>query len=281
MAEQDVKDAVRLIKRKLGLPSRSTTCNRQKQENQPPPAIAGVHLSLTQVAVLLFCYVGTATICFYLVRDQITGKKTTGIIDSIYFCVITMTTVGYGDLVPETTFAKALACVFVFMGMGLGGFALSKAADYIVEKEVTMFVQAINISETYGPTQIFNEADAETFKLKYKLFTVLTLIIMLGIIGITVLIVVEDMSFIDAYYCVCVSITTLGYGDKSFTSKIGRMFAIVWILMSTLMLAQLFVYLVEIWTESRQRQLVDWVLHRKLTIQDIEQADLDNDSVVR
>lgn len=198
----------------------------------------------------------------------------------MYFCVVTMTTVGYVDLVPQTTFAKLLACVFVFMGMGLGGFALSKAADYIVEKEEIIFVRAIHIHETnYGPNEILNEA--ETYRVKYKFYTVLILIVFLVIVGTVFLTVAENLSLFDAFYCVCATITTLGYGDKSFSSGGGRLFAVFWILTSTISLAQFFVYLVELWTETRQRWLLDWVLHRTQTIQDIEKADLDNDKSVR
>ncbi|XP_071713270.1 two-pore potassium channel 1-like [Rutidosis leptorrhynchoides] len=279
MGEEGLTDAIlkrRKHKRKGG--SRKKTTQRQ-QDTDPEPEIPGIHLNLTQVALLLAAYLGCGTICFFLVRDKMSGKKTNGVLDSVYFCVVTMTTVGYGDIVPDTNFAKLLACIYVFIGMGLGGCALSKAADYIVDKEVVMFVKAIQDRETYGPNQIHNET-AETIRLKYKFLMVLTFIVFQVVLGTVVLIVVEDMSLIDAYYCVCATITTLGYGDKSFSSKRGRLFAVVWILTSTIALAQLFVYLIELWTDSKQRQLVDWVLHRKLTIQDIENADLDNDDSV-
>ncbi|XP_076950915.1 two-pore potassium channel 1-like [Bidens hawaiensis] len=255
--------------------------NQDGRNDHPPPSIPGARLSLKRVGILLGAYLALGTVCFFLVRDQITGKKTDyGILDSMYFCVVTMTTVGYGDLVPETKFAKVLACVFVFMGMFLGGFALSKAADYIVEKEVNMFVKAMQVHEAFDPVQMLSEAAEESDKLKYKFLIALILIVVHVIVGIVVLILVEDLSLIDAYYCVCATITTLGYGDKSFTTTGGRIFAVFWILTSTISLAQLFMYLVELWTESRQRQLVDWVLGRKMTVQDIENADLDNDNSV-
>ncbi|CAH1448200.1 unnamed protein product [Lactuca virosa] len=284
MAEDGLKDAL-LKGRKHDqkgriLPSKEN-CHRQQPQNQTsvnPPPISGVQLSLKQVAIFLAIYLAIGTICFFLVRDQISGRKTNGILDSMYFCVVTMTTVGYGDLVPETNFAKLLACVFVFMGMGLGGFALSKAADYIVEKEEIIVVKAMHIHDACGLNEILNEA--ERYKVKYKLLTVLILIAFLAIVGTVFLSIFENMTFFDAFYCVCATITTLGYGDKSFSSSGGRLFAVFWILTSTISLAQMFVYLVELWTESRQRRLVDWVLHRKLTIQDIEKADLDNDKRV-
>ena len=39
--------------------------------------------------------------------------------DSIYWAVTTMTTVGYGDIVPETPVGRALATVIMIMGYGI------------------------------------------------------------------------------------------------------------------------------------------------------------------
>ncbi|GKB50016.1 two-pore potassium channel 1-like protein [Tanacetum coccineum] len=276
MAEDGLKEKL-LIRRKHQRPSNETSSNSSHHHE---PSISRIQPSLKQVAILLAAYLALGTICFYIIRDQISGTKTNGIIDSMYFCVVTMTTLGYGDLVPQSNLAKVIACVFVFIGMGLGGFALSKAADYIVEKEEILFVKAIHIGDqtTCDPHEILNEA--ERYKVKYKLLAVLTLIVFLVIVGTTFLTIVEKLSLFDAFYCVCATITTLGYGDKSFSSRGGRLFAVFWIITSTISLAQLFAYLVELWTETRQRKLMDWVLHRKLTIQDIEKADLDNDNSV-
>ncbi|KAI3740882.1 hypothetical protein L2E82_31357 [Cichorium intybus] len=254
---------------------------RKEHENQPlfyPPSIFTDQLSLKQVSLILIAYLTLGTICFSLIQDQISGTKTNKILDSVYFCVITMTAAGYGDVGPKTNLAKSLACVFVFTGMALGGFVLSKAADYIVGKQEILFVKAIHMHEKYGQNEILKEA--ETNKVKYKFFTILTLILFLMTVGTLFLSLVEELSYFEAFYCVCVTITTLGYGDKSFSSQVGRLFAIFWILITTVSLAQLFVYLVELWTDNRRRMLVHWVLNRKLTIQDLEKADLDNDKVV-
>ncbi|KAJ0101696.1 hypothetical protein Patl1_03960 [Pistacia atlantica] len=101
------------------------------------------HPHYLRMAAYLGVYLSAGTICFYSVKSQITGKKTNGIVDSIYFCIVTMTTVGYGDLVPNSVLAKLLACAFVFAGMGLGGIMLSKAADYLVEKQEILLIKAL------------------------------------------------------------------------------------------------------------------------------------------
>lgn len=41
------------------------------------------------------------------------------IIDSLYFCVTTLATVGYGELHPQTTFGKIFTMIYIVVGIGL------------------------------------------------------------------------------------------------------------------------------------------------------------------
>ncbi|KAG2678237.1 hypothetical protein I3760_12G134200 [Carya illinoinensis] len=238
--------------------------------------VGKVHPSFKKVALFFAVYLGLGAVCFYLVRNQIEGKKTDGILDAVYFCIVTMTTVGYGDLVPNSALTKLLACAFVFTGMALIGLVLSKAADYLLEKQEILLVNALR--KKVGPSDILKEA--ETNRVKYKCLTVFVLLMVLIVAGTTFLATVEKLEVVDAFYCVCATITTLGYGDKSFSTKAGRAFAVVWILTSTISLAQFFLYMAELNTERRHRALVKSVLTRKVTNVDLEAADLDNDGVV-
>ena len=40
-------------------------------------------------------------------------------VDSIYFTVVTLTTVGYGDLSPETTLGKVFTVFYLLIGVGV------------------------------------------------------------------------------------------------------------------------------------------------------------------
>lgn len=246
---------------------------------QPPESISDNKLDFKLVLLLLWAYIGAGALCFFLVRYQIKGNKTNGIVDAIYLCIVTMTTVGYGDLVPDSTRAKVLACVFVFMGMALVGLLLSKAVDNIVENQEVFLVKVMHMREKCSPVEILKEVEAN--RVKYKFFTVLVLLLIFIIAGTLFLYQKEGLDLFDAFYCVCATITTLGYGDKSFSTSGGRIFAAFWILMSTICLAQFFYSLAELNTERRRKSLVKWVLSRKFTISDLEAADLDNDKVVR
>ena len=41
------------------------------------------------------------------------------VVDSVYFCVMTLSTVGYGDLHPTSSLSKVFTVVFLFVGAGL------------------------------------------------------------------------------------------------------------------------------------------------------------------
>ncbi|MBV6485052.1 MAG: hypothetical protein KFKLKKLM_01599 [Flavobacteriales bacterium] len=40
-------------------------------------------------------------------------------IDSLYFCVITLTTIGYGDFTPVTDLGKIFNMIYIVVGLGL------------------------------------------------------------------------------------------------------------------------------------------------------------------
>jgi len=55
-------------------------------------------------------------------------------IDSLYFTVITLATVGYGDLTPTTPVGKIVAVIFVIVGVGIFLAFLNKVMEQRVER---------------------------------------------------------------------------------------------------------------------------------------------------
>jgi voltage-gated potassium channel len=64
----------------------------------------------TVLLVLSLLIVGTA---FY------TTVEGWSVVDSVYFCVMTLATVGFGDLVPTTDTGKLFTVAYVLAGIGL------------------------------------------------------------------------------------------------------------------------------------------------------------------
>lgn len=49
--------------------------------------------------------------------------------DSLYFTVVTITTVGYGDLHPTNVLSKSFTMFLLFMGVGLGVYVITTFAE--------------------------------------------------------------------------------------------------------------------------------------------------------
>lgn len=125
--------------------------------------------------------------------------------------------------------------------------------------------------------------DVEKGRMRFRLKVGLALGVVVLCIGIgsLVLYFVERLDWIDAIYLSVMSVTTVGYGDRAFKTLPGRLFAAIWLLVSTLMVARAFLYLAEARIDKRHRRLAKSVLHRDMTVEDLLAATINNTGFIR
>jgi voltage-gated potassium channel len=78
---------------------------------------------------LLLIVVLVSGVLFY---TQVEGWS---VIDAMYFAVITMSTIGYGDLSPETTFGKVFTMFYALLSVGIFVSLAAKIGSILLEKE--------------------------------------------------------------------------------------------------------------------------------------------------
>jgi hypothetical protein len=78
------------------------------------------------LSVSLFTIIAGGTIFYW----QVEGWS---VIDSLYFCFMTMSTIGYGDLVPTTSYSKLFTIVFSVLTIGMFAAIVSKLVLVIVK----------------------------------------------------------------------------------------------------------------------------------------------------
>ena len=78
--------------------------------------------------VALTLSVGTA---FYALVEK------WSVLDALYFCVVTLATIGFGDLTPTTRIGKIFTIGYVFVGVGTLGLFLSTVARSSIQQSQT------------------------------------------------------------------------------------------------------------------------------------------------
>ncbi|MDA8129205.1 MAG: NAD-binding protein [Betaproteobacteria bacterium] len=66
-----------------------------------------------------------AAVAMYLFESEQAHPRVSSLMDALYWAVITVTTVGYGDIVPQTTEGRIVAMALVFAGVAVISFATS------------------------------------------------------------------------------------------------------------------------------------------------------------
>ncbi|KAJ9568061.1 hypothetical protein OSB04_004027 [Centaurea solstitialis] len=163
----------------------------------------------------------------YVAKDHISGKKTNDILDTFYFSLVIMTSVGYGDLSVDDYDALGLllASIFSISGIVLIGLILSSILK-VLAKEQEMTLLRDNLSGHELPTS------KELKEMSKKYFKIIMFFLMvLMAIGTAILFLIEPLDFIYAFYCISTTISSASAGDCCFSTKQGRSFAIVWILL--------------------------------------------------
>ena len=116
---------------------------------------------LSVTLVLLYGSIGT-----YLLRAQYSGIHDW--IDAIYYCLVTYTTIGYGDIVPITDNAKIFTCSMIIIGVSTFVAATGIILGPIFEKRIKgVFNMVSRLNQVAGHTIIFgvNAMSLHTAKL--------------------------------------------------------------------------------------------------------------------
>jgi len=83
--------------------------------------------------VLFAVVIIIGTVAIFIVEAPIDSQINTPL-DALWWTVATITTVGYGDKVPETVFGRIIAIFYMFFGVSLIAVSMSVAASKIYNK---------------------------------------------------------------------------------------------------------------------------------------------------
>jgi voltage-gated potassium channel len=104
--------------------------------------ISAIKASRVKISVFLFAVVIISIILgtiMYLVEGEENGFS--NIPKSVYWCIVTLTTVGYGDIAPQTALGQFIASIVMILGYGIiavpTGIVTNELAKTSLKKTVT------------------------------------------------------------------------------------------------------------------------------------------------
>uniref|UniRef100_A0A0D6QTN5 Potassium channel domain-containing protein n=1 Tax=Araucaria cunninghamii TaxID=56994 RepID=A0A0D6QTN5_ARACU len=252
-----------------------------RTEAAKKPQFGSASSIVQQAFIGVVVYLSVGVSIYICMRDEFMGKVTYSVVDGLYFCIVTLCTIGYGDIVPCSTLTKMLTCAFILVGFGFIDILLSGLVTFVLDKQETVLMSSVDRSSRYDLAKTYI-VDVEKGRMRIRMKVALALSVVVLCIGIGTLVLhkLEEFTWVDSFYMAVTSVTTVGYGDYAFASWQGRVFAVVWLLISTLAVARAFLYLAELRIDKRNRLIAKWIMHREMTIGDLLAADLDNNGVV-
>jgi len=101
---------------------------------------------VTLATATLFALMGVlATLGYGVVGSYVLGSgfnpRITNFVDAIYFTVVTMATVGYGDITPRTSDARIFTISLIVLGLAVFATALPAIVAPLIDKRMMNFLQ--------------------------------------------------------------------------------------------------------------------------------------------
>ncbi|KAL1829593.1 hypothetical protein ACET3Z_008005 [Daucus carota] len=250
------------------------------REKQPQFSSSGSIVQ--QAVVLLILYLTLGVLIYWFCRDHFMAIETHPVVDGLYFCIVTMCTIGYGDITPNSTPAKLFSVLFVLVGFGFIDILLSAMVSYVLDLQESYLLRTAKVGKEHehdGRSYLIDFKKGR-MRIRMKVGLALGVVVLCTGLGMAVMHFVERLGWVDSFYLSVMSVTTVGYGDRAFTTMAGRIFASIWLLVSTLAVARAFLYLAEARVDKRHRRMAKWVLGQDLTVSQFLAADIDNNGFV-
>jgi len=107
---------------------------------------------LMTLFLLLMFLIGTSGIAIYVAEGNI-NKNINSLFDAIYWALISVATVGYGDIAPVTTIGRIISMIIIVTGLVLIAFATSVIVSAFLEKLVEIkdnrIIESINKEDSF------------------------------------------------------------------------------------------------------------------------------------
>ncbi len=156
---------------------------------------------------------------------------------SLYFVVVTTTTVGYGDVTPHTDAGRLLAVLLIVVNIAFLttlATVLAEALQAKAEEHAEALEKAARESELGGRSfrhldnLLSGVGDTEAMKLTRAIGRRLLIFVAYVLLGTVAFAVLEEWDVVQCLYFSVVTVSSVGYGDMVLTGTVSRAFGMVY-----------------------------------------------------
>ena len=177
----------------LQVRTRTTTAGRASSDMKSQPRLGEATTFITKHAgTIVIAHLLLGTICLSVLESWSPS-------DACYFCVTTLTTVGFGDVAPKTASGRFVTALYILFGASL----VASCLGTLVGRMQAQFIE--KATAPAGVSGMSRELNEVVNGVGFAAAIVAT--------GIAYASVVEGWSFVDAFYWACVSCSSVGLGD--------------------------------------------------------------------
>jgi len=195
--------------------------------------------------------------------------------DSLYFCVISLSTVGYGDITPSTNFEKVVTVMYLYIGIAF--------VAGIVGGLVGLLIGGMLEDERNKDGDEKTQGETSWYELNQDMRQILKAfagIAILTSIGSVVYYFNEGMSTIDAVYFCMITLATVGYGDIDQKLESTKIFDIVFILIGVPLMGLAVAQFAHVSRRRHQKQWVKKFEEQGVTMDVIRTIDCDDSGTI-
>lgn len=247
--------------------------------------------------------------CFFIVNHILGGAITLHFLegwtfyDCFYFCIVTTTTVGYGDITPDSTLSKLYVIYYVVVSIALISAMLSYLIGLLLDQQEEFLLAAI-VKDNQAEEQTEEEmeeyrADMEEQRSAESVserimnatrsldasdyyglgFSVCFLSVVL-LAGYLIFAKLEKLSVVDSLYATIISATTVGFGDFEPTHNSTKAIMTLWLCFSTIAVGKLVADFTDANVKAKQRDVSRRLLTASMDVESIQFMDVDRSGSV-
>eukprot|EP00050_Salpingoeca_kvevrii_P006142 m.287674 g.287674 ORF g.287674 m.287674 type:complete len:451 (-) comp11825_c0_seq1:1528-2880(-) len=233
-------------------------------------------------AVLIFSYIGIGCVYYATADGALIAHEDAGFVNAFYFVIVSLTTVGYGDLKPQSVSSRLFTCVFAFYGVAVIGYCLGLVFSILFDRQDKLEAQETRdaISRNFRSDstprtvvprrrtllgrlgEMWRRYHALPDIIESSVLILVVLAIGIGLFYWDAHLSDRHITFLDALYFSCISVTTIGYGDFSWTSDALKMFGALYLIVATMVFAHAVSTIANIPLERRRRRLEQDVINQ-------------------